>query len=104
MLLVRDLGDLRELYESYGVLDPALSLDLQMTIMSRAAFYKLWVICQGQKADLAIVIHAFVPSRLAYRNAIYRLPLKTIQKCQVVLNAAARLLPGTIGNIIPMIL
>uniref|UniRef100_R4GDH7 Reverse transcriptase domain-containing protein n=1 Tax=Anolis carolinensis TaxID=28377 RepID=R4GDH7_ANOCA len=86
--------------KSLGVLlDPLLTMEAQVSAVSRSAFFHL---CQARQLapylsrnDLATVIQAMVISRLDYCNALYiGLPLSVIQKLKLVQNAAAHLLAG----------
>ncbi|XP_053112476.1 uncharacterized protein LOC128327575 [Hemicordylus capensis] len=81
------------------LLDPALLLGAQVEAVARGAFARLQLVHQLcpflEKADLATVTHALVTSQLDYCNTLYvGLPLKNIQKLQLVQNAAARVLTG----------
>ncbi|XP_061465627.1 uncharacterized protein LOC133376825 [Rhineura floridana] len=86
---------------SLGVLlDPSLSLEAQIASVAQGAFYQLRLVAQLHpyldRENLASVVHVLVTSKLDYCNALYvGLPLKTVQKLQLVQNAAARLLTGT---------
>ncbi|KAF7249703.1 putative uncharacterized transposon-derived protein F52C9.6, partial [Varanus komodoensis] len=86
---------------SLGVLlNPELSLEAQVTAVSRSAFLRLWLIHQLrpylENNCLATVTHALVTSQLDFCNALYvGLPLKTVRILQLVQNRAARLLTGT---------
>ncbi|XP_053150941.1 nuclear receptor subfamily 2 group F member 6 isoform X4 [Hemicordylus capensis] len=80
-------------------LDPTLSLEAQVAVVCRSAFYQLQLVRQLrpylEKLDLTSVTHALVTSRLDYCNVLYvGLPLKTVQKLQQVQNAAARMPVG----------
>ena len=85
---------------SLGVLlDSSLGLDAQVAMVARSAFSQLKLVHQLfpflEMLDLATVIHASVTSRLDYCNTLFvGLPLKTVQKPQLVQNSAARLLTG----------
>jgi len=66
----------------------------------KSSFFQLRYIAKVKQflcqRDLETVIHAFITSRLDYCNSLYRgLPQSTINRLQVVQNAAARLLTGT---------
>ncbi|KAF7249528.1 Serine protease inhibitor Kazal-type 6 [Varanus komodoensis] len=92
---------LRDKVRSLGVLlDPELTLEVQVTAVARSAFFPLWLIHQLhpylENDCLATVTHALVTSRLDFCNALYvGLPLKTVRILQLVQNRAARLLTGT---------
>uniref|UniRef100_A0A803TD93 Reverse transcriptase domain-containing protein n=1 Tax=Anolis carolinensis TaxID=28377 RepID=A0A803TD93_ANOCA len=81
--------------KSLGVLlDPLLTMEAQVSAVSRAAFFHLRqarrLAPYLSRNDLATVI-----SRLDYCNALYiGLPLSVIRKLKLVQNAAARLLAG----------
>ena len=89
---------------SLGVLlDSALSLDAQVSGVARSPFAELKLVRQLrpflEKSDLATVTHALVTSRLDYCNVFYvGLPLKSVQKLQLVQRAAARVLTGSIQH------
>ncbi|XP_061471923.1 uncharacterized protein LOC133379865 [Rhineura floridana] len=89
---------LKEKVRSLGVLlEPSLSLQAQV---ASVAFYQLRLVAQLctylDKDKLASVVHALVTSKLDYCNVLYMgLPLRTVQKLQLVKNAAARLVTGT---------
>ena len=92
---------LKEQVCSLGVLlEPSLSLEAQVASVAQSAFYQLRLVAQLRpyldRDDLASVVHALVTSKLDYCNALYvGLPLKTVQKLQLMQNAAARLITGT---------
>ena len=92
---------LKEHVHSLGVLlEPSMSLEAQVASVAQSAFYQLWLVaplCPYLDRDnLASVVYALVTSKLGYCNALYMgLPLKTVQKLQLVQNAAARLITGT---------
>ena len=88
---VKDLG---------VTLDPDLSFDEHIKTVSRTAFFHLRNIAKIRhflsKNDAEKLIHAFVTSRLDYCNAILSgYPDKAINKLQLVLNTAARILTRT---------
>ena len=86
---------------SLGVLlDSSLSLDAQVSVVSRSAFTQLKLVHQLhlflEMLGLATVTHALVTSRLDYCNTLYvGLPLKMVRKLQLVKNSAAKLLTGS---------
>ncbi|KAF7239088.1 Sodium-dependent phosphate transporter 2 [Varanus komodoensis] len=96
-----DKTEVLDKVRSLGVLlDPELSLEAQVTAVTRSAFLQLRLINQLRpylEYDcLATVTHALVTSRLDFCNALYvGLPLKTVRTLQLVQNRAARLLTGT---------
>ncbi|XP_061443806.1 uncharacterized protein LOC133365612 isoform X9 [Rhineura floridana] len=82
------------------LLESSLSLETQVASVARSAFYQLRLVAQlrpyRDRDNLASVVHALVTSKLDYCNGLYvGLPLKTVQKLQLVQNAAARLVTGT---------
>ncbi|KAF7246206.1 NIPA-like protein 2 [Varanus komodoensis] len=92
---------LRDKVRSLGVLlDPELSLEAQVTVVARSAFFQLRLIhqlCPYLEYDcLVTVTHALVTSRLDFCNVLYvGLPLKMVWILQLVQNRTARLLTGT---------
>lgn len=91
----------KEQVRSLGVLlDPSLSLEVQVASVAERAFYLPWLVAQlcpylGRES-LASVTDALVISRLEYFNTVYmQLPLKTVQKLLLVQNMAARLITET---------
>ena len=77
-------------------LDSNLSIGDHITKTSSAAFYYLYNIRRIRKylskEYTTTLIHAFISSRLDYRNSLlYGLPVYQIQKLQRVQNSAARL-------------
>ncbi|XP_061490034.1 tRNA-splicing endonuclease subunit Sen15 isoform X1 [Rhineura floridana] len=92
---------LQDQVRSLGVvLDSRLSMEAQISAVSRATWYQLHLIRRLQPylpvQQLPLVVHALVTSRLDYCNALYvGLPLKTTQKLQLVQNAAAHLLTNS---------
>uniref|UniRef100_A0A8C7R0Y5 Reverse transcriptase domain-containing protein n=1 Tax=Oncorhynchus mykiss TaxID=8022 RepID=A0A8C7R0Y5_ONCMY len=81
-------------------LDPDLSFDEHIKTVSRTA-YSIYVTLQKirnflAKNDAEKCIHAFVTSRLDYCNALFSgYPDKALNKLQLVLNTAARILTRT---------
>ncbi|CDQ73217.1 unnamed protein product [Oncorhynchus mykiss] len=97
---VKDLG---------VTLDPDLSFDEHIKTVSRTAFFHLCNIAKIKnflsKNDAEKLIHAFVTSRLDYSNALLSsYPDKALNKLQLVLNTAARILTRTkkIDHITPV--
>ncbi|XP_061442164.1 cytochrome c oxidase subunit NDUFA4 isoform X1 [Rhineura floridana] len=92
---------LKDQVRSLGVvLDSRLSMEAQISAVSRAAWYQLHLIRRLQPYlpvhQLPLVVHALVTSRLDYCNALYvGIPLKTVRKLQLIQNAAARLLTNS---------
>ena len=79
------------------LLEPSLSLEAQVASVARSAFYQLRSVAQLRpyldRDSLASVVHALVTSKLDYCNVLYMgLPLKMVQKLQLVQTAAARLI------------
>jgi len=88
---VKDLG---------VTLDPDLSFEEHIKTISRTAFFHLRNIAKIRnflsKNDAEKLIHAFVTSRLDYCNALLSgYPDKALNKLQLVLNTAARILTRT---------
>uniref|UniRef100_A0A8C7KH24 Reverse transcriptase domain-containing protein n=1 Tax=Oncorhynchus kisutch TaxID=8019 RepID=A0A8C7KH24_ONCKI len=88
---VKDLG---------VTLDPDLSFEEHIKTISRTAFFHLHNIAKIRnflsKSDAEKFIHAFVTSRLDYYNALLSgYPDKALNKLQLVLNTAARILTRT---------
>uniref|UniRef100_A0A673Y0T8 Reverse transcriptase domain-containing protein n=1 Tax=Salmo trutta TaxID=8032 RepID=A0A673Y0T8_SALTR len=88
---VKDLG---------VTLDPDLSFEEHIKTASRTAFFHLRNIAKIRnflsKNDAEKLIHAFVTSRLDYCNALLSgYPDKALNKLQLVLNTAARILTRT---------
>ena len=85
---------------SLGVhLDPTLTMETQVASVVRTAFFHLWRIAWLRPyldtGALTTLVHALVISRLDHCNALYvGLPLRLMQKLEVVQNVAARLLNG----------
>lgn len=74
--------------------DLALLLDAQVALVTSCACYQLrliyWRHHLSGKKDIAMVTHAPVKSKLDYCNVFYvGLPLKLVQKLQLMRNAAA---------------
>uniref|UniRef100_A0A8C7PYQ5 Reverse transcriptase domain-containing protein n=1 Tax=Oncorhynchus mykiss TaxID=8022 RepID=A0A8C7PYQ5_ONCMY len=81
-------------------LDPDLSFEEHIKTISRTAFFHLRNIAKIRnflsKNDAEKLIHAFVTSRLDYCNALLSgYPDKALNKLQLVLNTAARILTRT---------
>lgn len=81
------------------VLDTSICMEVQITNISKLVFYHLHQSRQLAPffscLDLATVIYTMVISILDYCNSFYAdLPLKLIQKLQVVQNAAVWVLTG----------
>lgn len=71
------------------LIDPALSLEAQVSSASRSTFYQLWPVSQLQpfpdRDSLATVVCAVVTSRLDCCNVIYLgLPLNFVRNTQLV--------------------
>ena len=85
---------------SLGIhLDLALTMETQVALVVRTAFFHLRRIAQLRPyldvGVLTTLVHALVISRLDHCNALFMgLPLRLLRKLQVVQNAAARLLSG----------
>ncbi|KAF7246708.1 hypothetical protein EYD10_07374, partial [Varanus komodoensis] len=101
-LQIFELEEVNILYCLYlGMfLDPELSLEAQVTVVARSAFFQLRLVHQLrpylENDCLVTVTHVLVTSRLDFCNALYvGLPLKTVRILQLVQNRAARLLTGT---------
>ena len=83
---------------SLGVhLDPALTMETQVVSVVHSTYFHLWRIVQLcpylNVGSLTTLVHALVTSKLDYCKALYvGLPLRLMQKLQMVQNAAARLL------------
>ncbi|XP_078241329.1 uncharacterized protein LOC140704108 [Pogona vitticeps] len=97
---------LRDRVCSLGVLlDPGLSLEAQVDSVARGTFLQLWKLYQLRpylgEQSLMTVTHALVTSHIDYCNALYvGLPLKMVQRLQLVQNRAAWLASGgSLGNI-----
>ena len=75
---------------SLGVqLDPALTVETQVSSVVRPTYFHLWWIAELPPyldvGALTILVHAFVVFRLNYCNALYvGLPLRLMQKLQIV--------------------
>ena len=79
--------------------DRVLTMETQVASVVRSAYFHLWWIAQLQPyldgGALTTLVHALVISRLDHCNALYvGLPLRLMQKLQMVQNAAASLLSG----------
>ncbi len=82
------------------IFDSPLMFDHQIKCVVKCCFFQLRTIAKMKSflsvADLEIVIHAVISSRLDYCNALYLgLSQSLISKLQLVQNAAARLLTRT---------
>ena len=81
---------------SLGIhLDPALTMESQVTSVVHTAFFHLRRIAQLRSyldvEALTTLVHALIISRLDHCNALYvGLPLRLLRKLQMVQNAAAR--------------
>ena len=80
--------------------DHNLAFDVQITKVVQSCFLQIRNIAKVKhflsRADLEIVIHAFISSRLDYCNSLYSgLSLKAISRLQFIQNAAARLLTNS---------
>ena len=74
-------------------------METQVASVVRFAYFHLWRIAQLRpyldRGGLTTLVHALIISRLDHCNALYvGLPLRLMQKLQMVQNAAARLLSG----------
>lgn len=104
LLDVDSLGPLtansRSTVRSLGVmLDGAFKLDKQISATVRSCFFQLRTIAKVKAylppKDLERVINALITSRLDYCNSLYvGLDKSSIQRLQLVQNAAARVLTG----------
>uniref|UniRef100_A0A3P9LSI1 Reverse transcriptase domain-containing protein n=1 Tax=Oryzias latipes TaxID=8090 RepID=A0A3P9LSI1_ORYLA len=79
------------------ILDPVLSLDCHINSLVRSCFYHLKNIAKLShilsRSEMEMLIHAFISTRLDYCNSIFTcLNEKSLERLQVVQNAAARLL------------
>ena len=85
---------------SLGVhLDTALTMETQVSSVVHSAHFHLWRIAQLHPyldvGVLTTLVHALIVSRLDYCNELYMgLPVRLMQKRQMVQNAVARLLTG----------
>uniref|UniRef100_A0A669DHZ7 Reverse transcriptase domain-containing protein n=1 Tax=Oreochromis niloticus TaxID=8128 RepID=A0A669DHZ7_ORENI len=80
--------------------DSALTLDVHVKSLVRSCFYHLRNISKlspiVSHTELEIVIHAFISSRLDYCNSLFTcLNKNSLERLQIVQNAAARLLTRT---------
>uniref|UniRef100_A0A669AZZ0 Reverse transcriptase domain-containing protein n=1 Tax=Oreochromis niloticus TaxID=8128 RepID=A0A669AZZ0_ORENI len=80
--------------------DSALTLDVHIKSLVRSCFYHLRNISKlsplVSHTELEIVIHAFISSRLDYCNSLFTcLNKNSLERLQIVQNAAARLLTKT---------
>ena len=88
---VKDLG---------VILDSSLKFDRQINAVVKGAFFQLRQISKIKpflsRLDLEKVIHALISSRLDYCNSLYSgITSASLNRLQLVQNAAARLLTGT---------
>ena len=82
------------------ILDPDLNYEAHIKKVIQVSFYHLRNIAKIKPflstRDLTTVIHAFIYSRLDYSNSLHScLSTKSVQRLQLVQNAAARVLTGT---------
>ena len=82
------------------ILDPDLNFGKHISNVTKIAFYHLRNIARVRPFlsldDAKKLTHAFVLSRLDYCNALYTgLPKKTVERLQLIQNAAARILTNT---------
>ncbi len=80
-----------------------MKLDKQMSTVVKICFFKLRLIYKIKpflsRKDLEKVIHAFIFSRLdTYNSPHYGVQDKSLDRLQLIQNAAARLLTGTRRN------
>ena len=104
-ILTNNLGNLSSLIKpsvkNLGVIfDPQLNLDRQINAVVKSCFFHLRMIAKIKpvlsRPDLERVIHATISSRLDYCNALYvGINQSSLDRLQLVQNAAARLLTGT---------
>ena len=76
-----------------------LSLNCHVSVVSSASFYwlwQLWRVCRSLNDELAaILVHAYVTSRVDYCNLLLAgAPKSVTNKLQLVMNAAARVVSG----------
>ena len=87
--------------KTHGVtLDCDFRFDRQIGSVVKSAFFQLRLLARVKPylspSDLEKVIHVFIFSRLDYCNSLYvGLDQHSLQRLQLVQNAAARLLTGT---------
>ena len=82
------------------ICDSALKFDKQINQVVKMSFFQLRLIAKMKsfvtRKDLEKIVHAFIFTRLDYGNALYYgVHQKTLNRLQLVQNAAARLLTGT---------
>lgn len=91
----------REHVKNFGVvLDADLNFHKHMSNIFKTAFYHLRNIakvrCFLSQSDSEKLVHAFISSRLDYCNALFAgLPKQTLNKLQLIQNAASRVLTKT---------
>ena len=81
------------------LLDSSLYLDKHSRAVSKNCFYHLRNISKLKsilsRADLEMVLHAFISSRLDFSNSLFTCFNNcSLKRLQIVQNAAARLLTG----------
>ena len=104
-ILTNNLGSLSTLVKPFTknlgiIFDPQLNFDKQINAVVKSCFFQLRMIAKIKSllspADLERVIHATISSRLDYCNALYAgINQSSLDRLQLVQNAAARLLTGT---------
>lgn len=82
------------------ILDSGLKLDRQVNQVVKSSFYQLRTLAKIKSilsvSNLEKVVHAFISTRLDYCNSIYMgISESSINRLQIVQNAAARVLTGT---------
>jgi len=82
------------------IISADLSLDRHVSVVSSASFYWLRQLRRVRRSlddeSAAILVHAFVTSRVDYCNLLLARPPKSVtDKLQRVMNAAARIVSGT---------
>lgn len=85
------------------ICDSALKFDKQINQVVKINFFQLRLVAKIKsfvtRKDLEKIVHAFIFSRLDYGNALYYgVQHKSLNRLQLVQNAAARLLTGTRKN------
>uniref|UniRef100_A0A3B3HCK7 Reverse transcriptase domain-containing protein n=1 Tax=Oryzias latipes TaxID=8090 RepID=A0A3B3HCK7_ORYLA len=103
--IIHELGSLASFIKpsvrNLGVtLDPVLSLDSHVGSLVRSCFYHLKNIAKlspvVSRSEMEMLIHSFISSRLDYCNSIFTcLSKKSLERLQIVQNAAARLLTNS---------